>query len=119
MTNKKRIPELLTTVYYMRLMRQSIEECADHLLACGVIVPPVPIKIGQKVYTMPRSAIREWTVCGIWNSADEKSSYALAYYEKNGHHMESRAFNFSDFGKTVFLTREEAEKALAERKSNG
>ena len=115
MTNRERLIALQTTVYYMRLMRQSIEECVDHLIACGVIVPPIPIKVGQKVYTVPRSAIREWTVCGIWNSADEKCSYALAYYEKDGHHMESLAFNFSDFGKTVFLSREEAENALAER----
>lgn len=28
-------------------------------------------------------------------------------------------FNFKDFGKTVFLTREEAERALKEREDNG
>ena len=28
-------------------------------------------------------------------------------------------FNFKDFGKTVFLTREEAEQALKEREDNG
>ena len=72
----------------------------------------VPCKIGQKVYTIPRSAIREWTIVGVWISADEKCSYAHIYWEKNGHRVESRAVNFCDLNKTVFLTREEAEAAL-------
>ena len=33
--------------------------------------------------------------------------------------MAPRFYRFSDFGKTVFLTREEAEKALAEMEGNG
>ena len=73
----------------------------------------VPVKLGQKVYTIPRSAIREWTVCGVWISVDEKCSYVHIYWEKNEHRMESRAVHFSDLDRTVFLTREEAEKALA------
>ena len=87
---------------------------ADHLIANGAIMPPV--KIGQKVYTIQRSAIREWTVCGVWISADPKCSYAHIYWEKNGHHMESRAVNFSDLNRCLFLSREEAEKALTERR---
>lgn len=83
----------------------------------------LPVKLGQKVYTIPRSAIREWTVCGVWISVDEKCSYVHIYWEKNGHRMESRAVNFCDLYKTVFLTREEAEIALAkmdgERSNNG
>lgn len=71
-----------------------------------------PVRLGQKVYTIPRSAIREWTVCGVWISVDEKCSYAHIYWEKNGHHMESRAVNFCDLDKVVYLTREEAEAAL-------
>ena len=82
-----------------------------------------PVKLGQKVYTIPRSAIREWTVCGVWISVDEKCSYAHIYWEKNGHHMESRAVNFCDLDKVVYLTREEAETALAkmdgEREDDG
>ena len=79
----------------------------------------LPVKLGQKVYTIPRSAIREWTVCGVWISVDEKCSYAHIYWEKNGHHMESRAVNFCDLDKVVYLTREEAEAALAERRTDG
>lgn len=75
-----------------------------------------PVYLGQKVYTIPRSAIREWTVCGVWISADPKCSYAHIYWEKNGHHMESRAVNFSDIDRCLFLSRKEAEKALGERR---
>ena len=85
---------------------------ADDLIANGVIVPPV--KVGQKLYTIPRSAIREWTVAGVWISADPKCSYAHVYWEKNGHHMNSLAVNFSDLDRTFFFSREEAEAALAE-----
>lgn len=73
----------------------------------------LPVKLGQKVYTIPRSAIREWTVCGVWISVDEKCSYAHIYWEKNGHRLESRAVNFCDLNNVVYLTREEAEAALA------
>lgn len=107
------VPEI--TVFGQRCGKALVtaEFIADHLIANGVIVPPV--KIGQKVYTIPRSAIREWTVCGVWISADPKCSYAHIYWEKNGHHMESRAVNFSDISRCLFLSREEVEKALEER----
>ena len=74
--------------------------------ACTV---ELPVKLGQKVYTIPRSAIREWTVVGVWLSVKEECSYVHIYWEKNGHHMESRAVNFCDLDRTVFLTKEEAE----------
>lgn len=84
--------------------------------ACTV---ELPVKLGQKVYTIPRSAIREWTVCGVWISVDEKCSYVHIYWEKNGHHVESRAVNFHDLDKTVFMTREEAEAAIAKMDGDG
>lgn len=79
----------------------------------------LPVKLGQKVYTIPRSAIREWTVVGVWLSVKEECSYVHIYWEKNGHHIESRAVNFCDLDKTVFLTREEAEAALAKMDGDG
>ena len=79
----------------------------------------LPVKLGQKVYTIPRSAIREWTVCGVWISVDEKCSYVHIYWEKNGHRMESRAVNFCDLDKVVFLNREDAEAALAKMDGDG
>ena len=92
---------------------------ADYLLAEGVIVPPC--KVGDVVYMPWRwqgvEGIAILTVEYIINSevgmcvgtdlTSDDEEYLYTY--NNGE------FYFSDFGKTVFLTREEAEKALAER----
>ena len=91
----------------------------DHVKIATTHTVELPVKIGQKVYTIPRSAIREWTVCGVWISVDEKCSYVHIYWEKNGHRMESRAVNFCDIDKCLFLTRKEAEKALAKMDGDG
>ncbi len=85
---------------------------ADHLLANGVIVPPV--KIGQTVYVVSRY------YGGFWRTHECKID-SLTIYEK---HMFMTLFDsenldfgieISEIGKTVFLTKELAEKALAER----
>ncbi len=81
---------------------------ADHLLTNGVIVPPC--KAGAKVYF----AGLESGVCLIGDLV----SYSLdaAHLWFNCHY--DCGLNYwhpiEDFGKTVFLTREEAEKALKE-----
>ena len=49
MTERERLIELLKEVNTMRNMRQGLGECADYLLANGVIVPPC--KVGDTVYT--------------------------------------------------------------------
>lgn len=119
MTERERLIELINDCRSMEGYGiDLVERQADYLLANSVILPPV--KVGQKVYSIPRSAIREWTVCGVWVSADPKCSYAHISYEKNGHPWGSCAVKFSDINSTLFLTREEAEKGLAERmKDNG
>ena len=114
MADREKLIELLKTGN-AKLKRQAGAvtwgDMADHLIAEVVIVPPV--KVGQKLYSIPRSAIREWTVAGVWISADPKCSYAHVYWEKNGHHMSSYAVNFSDLDRTFFFSREEAEAALS------
>ena len=86
---------------------------ADHLLANGVIVPPC--KVGDKLYYIPfGKTIEECMVhaveceentiivkCHLWRKEREAMLHKHLVY-----------FNTDDFGKTVFLTREEAEKAL-------
>lgn len=84
--------------------------------ACTV---ELPVKLGQKVYTIPRSAIREWTVIGVWLSVKEECSYVHISWKKDGHIMGSRAVDFCDLDKTVYLTREEAEAALAKKDGDG
>lgn len=83
---------------------------ADYLLENGVIVPPV--SVGQTVYKVNGIKAREYKVdyFDIFNNivnftfkihliADDWSDFVFA----------------DDFGKTVFLTKEEAENALKER----
>lgn len=87
------------------------EKLADHLLANGVIVPPC--KVGQTVYVVSRY------YGGLWR-IHECRVFELTIYEKHIFmRLVDRDYNFgmeiSEIGKTVFLTKELAEKALAER----
>ena len=101
---RDRLIELLTTVHYMRIMRSGIEECADYLLANGVIVPPC--KVGDVI----------WVYDFMWDlipcKVDEPYHYVCG--ESGGCTVEGY-FTDKDIGKTVFLTKEQAEQALKER----
>lgn len=96
----------------------SYEEFADYLLASGVVVPPC--KVGDVVYT--NFAMQGWyyrdkdrpysakiVFMGLNNSEEMGGGLINVLFKKNGNMMQ---FRFSDIGKTVFHTREEAEKAL-------
>jgi hypothetical protein len=76
---------------------------ADHLLANGVIVPPC--KVGQKVYYPIRhtNEVAQLFVREIVYTSSKIQFYA-SYL----------VFTVDAIGKTVFLTREEAEKVLKE-----
>lgn len=88
-----------------------IEDIADHLLENGVIVPPC--KVGDVVYEINRNGILEMEIAQIkiteryimFDCIDVILDYEDFFYE-------------SDIGKTVFVTRDEAERALRERTSN-
>lgn len=77
-----------------------IEAIADHLLANGVIVPPC--KVGDTVYTNINGT-------GLHNSFRVESVDLLGF--SNGLY----SWTWHQLGKSVFLTLEQAEKALAER----
>lgn len=115
MTERERLIQLLQSSHCVELWNHNtddfiepnpIEKLADYLLANGVIVPPVAI--GTKVYY---SGV-ESGVC----VNGELVSYSLdaAHLWFNCHY--DCGLNYwhpiEDFGKTVFLSREEAEKAL-------
>lgn len=74
------------------------EHLADYLLANGVIV--LPCKVGDTVYQIDAERVFESQVEAIIYATD------------------SIAFDERVIGKTVFLTREEAERALKEREEN-
>lgn len=88
---------------------RNIEHIADHLLANGVIVPPC--KVGDTVYhvykgnTIVNALVEDWKkeAFGDW--------LFRACFSVNGSFV-TLLFGDNNIGKTVFLTREEAEKAL-------
>ena len=89
------------------------EAIADYLLANGVIVPPC--KVGDTVYTYGAKQIKEWEITFVGkNSRNEYKFIAVV-----GKCEDLLTFWNYEIGKTVFLTKEEAEKALKERGDNG
>lgn len=114
MTDRERLIELLkqaNTLYldYLESIDQNglidtegrAKYIADHLIANGVIVSPV--KVGTKVWLLKKDRVPdddyrmsfhdEWVICEV--------NFQLSM--------------INQIGKTVFLTREEVEKALKER----
>ena len=92
---------------------QTVQNIADHLLANGVIVPPC--KVGDVVYD----------ICTIFDESTLKPKTVIKpriidFVSKVGFIIESKGLVIGEkeFGKTVFLTKEEAEKALKERDNN-
>lgn len=103
---------------YSDTIEISNNELADYLIENNVIVPPV--KVGDTVYIQYKKKIYPVDVYAIrydtktnnkricvegWLQIDE-------WYQ----HSYSATFKWESVGKTVFLTREEAEKALNEQK---
>lgn len=86
---------------------------AEHLISEGVIVPPC--KMGDTVYTVGYDfgsifKCKICTVnyiCGVWTGTME-NTWVHA-------HGSLYRWSESNFGNSIFFTKEEAEKALAER----
>lgn len=80
------------------------EFIADHLLANGVIVPPC--NVGDTIYRCgdPIKKAYEWDIEHIEIYYDE-----MVFVDDS-----DNEFTEADIGKTVFLTREDAEAALKE-----
>lgn len=130
MTQRERLIELLCDFYYSDNVCTNCEhnletdyvcnQCiteheVDHLLANGVVV--LPCKVGDTVYQIGRD------FCNKRNH-DKCDNYCDGWDdlcpENNGElEIQTRVFTVGLFdlvGKSIYLTREEAEKALAERK---
>ena len=111
MTERERLIELLTEAPEIMDCPQP-HEVADHLLANGVIVPPC--KVGDTVYYIEgayynsaRKTVRPIKVTEISWKCDRSGRDLGFALIANG-----TRYKFSSIGKTVFLTKEEAEKAL-------
>ena len=114
MTERERLIELIRFGYGKGRANENVkqieETIADYLLANGVIVPPC--KVGDTVYNIDGECVSDSVVieCKIDECATGFKSQT--YY---GEEME---FDDYEIGKCIFLTREEAKKALKERQTN-
>ena len=95
MTERERLIELMTQAENKELNLFEFEKkiLADYLLANGVAV--LPCKVGDTVYYISEGFVESCKVQNI-----------------------STNICFGEIGKTVFLTKEEAEQALKERQTN-
>ena len=96
------------------------KDIADRLLAEGVIVPPV--KVGQTIYILwsggrKGKGIAEFKVISI--NLDCPDDMEIVYRSKKLNATVCRYANASDIGKTLFLSREEAERALEREMARG
>jgi hypothetical protein len=106
---RDRLIEILSKPIYPKVGVDLAEVVADYLLDNGVMVPPC--KVGDTVWfnTFKKNA----TVCvGVQPHKIDRIDISFVCDTKNL--IETHIHDW-EIGKTVFLTREEAEKALAER----
>lgn len=116
MNNRKRLVEILNSAPFRyktladSFYRSIIEKIADYLLENGIIV--LPVKVGDTVYTVSKKrGIGAKMVVEIswkrdWAGTDLGWGLILSGKRSNNR------YNVSNIGKTVFLTKEQAEKAL-------
>lgn len=104
------------TVGERTLSHNDREKFADHLLANGVIVPPC--KVGETLYFLydntfanrPNSTPHIYETKDWYFDIDEKG---ISILPRSIHSYKGKHHYY--LGKTVFITKEEAEKSLKER----
>ena len=111
---RERLIELLGDYLYS-------EQIADYLLKNGVIVPPC--KVGDKVYYVSDSPINLSVQANTIYDAHITRMVTTQYgttlvVQIHNSYGCTEIPDINDFGKTVFLTREEAEAKLKERKED-
>lgn len=99
---------------------QTAKNLADHLIANGVVVPPVTV--GQTVWVIVGRMLPHIAECEVvavaqqyMNLDDKRKVFLFSVVAKNSRTPED--FVPPDIGVRVFFTKEHAEKALAERSS--
>lgn len=122
MNEREKLIELLQNVPSQYDGSRGVGTIADYLLANGVIVPPC--KVGDTVYAAPpcwhkEDGVSAYRITNFLISHNKKGGWTKKYramWLVNGKTVDAQInFWFDEIGKTVFLTREEAEAALAER----
>ncbi len=115
MSERERLIKLLSCKYNCVDRNKCLEEQADYLLENDVIV--LPVKVGQTVYYIFDGFIEPCTVEVIFLSdykdKDGNCTYmAEIHFDREDCPYVATETYFTDIGKTVFLTKEAAEKAL-------
>ena len=117
MTDRERLIDLMIGAKRTEPETGSFTEyLANYLLEHGVIVPPC--KVGDRLYEVTgRKTVSVYKVKAI---RVELFSLFIEWDIVEGFVWQSLSgINADEIGKTVFLTREEAERALKERENNG
>ena len=116
-TMRDRLIELLEEKLNFEFLSHQIEALADYLLANGVIVPPC--KVGDTVWIIYTDT--NWRLEIVGHRILRGEIKAIEINESDGICFETKCSTFfpEHIGKTVFLTKEEAEKALKEREQSG
>lgn len=110
MSERERLIELIHKCDIMSIPTDKFTEgLADYLLENGVFITPVTEGDGVYITLLDRVLPCDVISVSLYRKI-------LIYKAQHGLHL-SYTFKTDDIGKTVFLTREEAEKALAERDS--
>ena len=95
------------------LDRCQIGQLADHLIANGVIVPPC--KVGQTVWFIRKSGLRNELIETTVEKIISKKGGIFLKLACNSMYETS----CNSIGKTVFLTKDQAEQKLKELSGNG
>lgn len=83
------------------------EALADYLIANGVILPPC--EVGDEVYKINGNHIEKIKI----------ARFVISSFGINAEDLRSiQVVNINDFGKTVFLTKDQAEQKLKEMRAD-
>ena len=93
--------------------RIELEEEVEQLQAQAARMIELPCKVGQIVYADCCGDIIGWEIYEIELSSNAPNKYYTCG-DDDGYAADEMYFEEDDIGKTVFLTREAAEKAIAE-----
>lgn len=117
MTDLERLTALLDNAPADPAGNRNVRTLAEHLLANGVIVPPC--KVGDTVYAFSGDfgVVLPYFVENLRiGFMDKNRNYwcyeANCHAEETDELLDALDFDLDDFGKTVFLSSEEAERAL-------
>ena len=129
MTNRDRLIELFKKTEYTPFPEMTMKSnlgnqfteyalncIVDDLLANGVILPPC--KVGDKVYIVSRYYAGDWEIyqCEIESiTCYKKNTFISCFANDVRFGKINFGLNNSEIGKTVFLTKEEAEAELKKR----